>query len=386
MGTREGATVTPTAAADAQAGCSLRIPTLPSCPSSREPVTSVPQAPPLPYVPGAQFEIKRHNPLPPFDNGSGYDNPDPKEWNVNPWPIGDGAPEGIVAQYLAHPPRKTTRPKDQGKCYLVVTHQIRCGENCNAQVVRCLVDGKEQVAKIFDPLYIGIDKCYEDGFPPTYFSERFYSCEAAAYKRIKESGLDGKYTPKFGGCWSLELPLPLPGRQRDVVYREVCLILQEFIPGDTIEALITRSEAANIPSDTRVDLLDQLMEAVSQLAFIGVRNDDKHPRNYMVHKDTTEGWQITLIDFSHSRVRDLPNSKWVTTARDREKKLPESPMTVLKSTWPPYCDGWIPEECNGRTADSFRERLEHMKKRWDDSPDYEPVDPDTFRRFIKPRP
>ncbi|KAH8744329.1 hypothetical protein F5883DRAFT_385260, partial [Diaporthe sp. PMI_573] len=172
------------------------------------------------------------------------------------------------------------------------------------------------------------------------FSERFYSCEAAAYKRIQESGLDGKYTPKFEGCWFLELPLP--DGKGNVVRREVCLILQEFIPGDTIEALIKRGQANKIPPDTRVELLDRLMEAISQLAFIGVRNDDKHPRNFMVTKDAKKGWQITLIDFSHSRVRDLPNSTWRTT-QSQEKKLPESPMTVLKDCWPPYCSGWIPE-------------------------------------------
>lgn len=340
------------------------------------------QRPPLPYVPGAHFEIKPHNPPPPLDDGSGYKKPDPKVWNMNPWPFGDGAPQGIVAQYLAHPPRVTTCPENQDKRDLVVTHQIRCGD-CMAQVVRCLVDGKERVAKIFDPLYVGIDKCNEDGFPPTYFSERFYSCEAAAYKRIKESGLDGKYTPEFDGCWFLELPLP--DGKGNVVCREVRLILQEFIPGDTIDALVRRGEAEKIHPDIRVDLLDQLMEAISHLAFIGVRNDDKHPRNFMVTKDEKKGWRITLIDFSHSRVRDLPNSTW-RTIQNQEKRLPESPMTILKDCWPPYCSGWIPEKCDGRTEASFRERLEHMEKRWGTSPEYEPVDRERLRKYIKYRP
>lgn len=381
MNTKQGEPTEPLDAAEIQTGCSRRPPAPPST-SSRECPSASLQRPPLPYTPGAHFEIRPHNPPLPLDNGSGYNKPDPEEWNINPWPFGDGSPEGIVAQYLAHPPRGTNRPKDQGKRDLVVTHQVRCGD-CTAQVIRCLVDGKERVAKIFDPLYVGIDKCNEDGFPPTYFSERFYSCEAAAYKRIKESGLDGKYTPMFEGCWLLELPLP--DGKGNVVWREVRLILQEFIPGDTIEALVRHGEADKIHPDIRVDLLDQLMEAISHLAFIGVRNDDKHPRNYMVTKDEKKGWRITLIDFSHSRVRDLPNSTW-RTIPNQEKTFPESPMTILKDCWPPYCYGWIPEKCDGRTEASFRERLEHMEKRWGTSPEYEPVNHERLRKYMKYRP
>lgn len=341
------------------------------------------QPPPLPYVRDAHFEIRPHKPPPPLDNTSGYYPPDPKEWNPNPWPFGDGAPAGIVAQYLAHPPRKTghTSPsKSQAKHDLVVIQQIRCGDDCLAQVVRCLVDGEERVAKIYDPLYVGIERCYEDGFPPTYFSERSYSCEAAAYKRIQESGLDGQYTPKFYGCWFLELPLPVGSGK--VVSREVCLILQEFIPGDTIEALMERGAASKICPDVRVELLDRIMEASSHLAFIGVINDDQHPRNFMVTNDIKKGWQSTLIDFSHSRVRDLPNSVWRTTSRTRDQKRPESPMTVLRHCWPYHCDRWIPEECSGRTGASLCKRLEHMEKRWGNSPEYEPVDREELNEYI----
>lgn len=66
-----------------------------------------------------------------------------------------------------------------------------------AQVVRYRVDRTDLVAKIFNPLYIGIDKEYR--LPPTYYSTRFYSYKAAAYKRIKKRSLDRRYTPKFIG-------------------------------------------------------------------------------------------------------------------------------------------------------------------------------------------
>lgn len=355
----------PTAAPEPQTDCSsCRLPTPPSSSSSDGFSDHNLQPPPLPYVSGACFDIKPHNPPPPYDGGAWYDNPDPKEWNGNPWPWGEGSPDTIVEQYLAVPPRKTTPLPDQVARRLQITHQIRCGDPCMAQVVRCCVDGRQLVAKIFDPLYVGLD---EDGRPPTYFSERFYSCEAAAYKRIKERGLDGKFTPKFEGCWFFELPL------RDAtghtVRREVRLILQQFIPGDTMEALIERDEVAKIDPKMRMDLLARLMEIFSQLAFIGVKTEDKHPRNVMLAKDANNKWHITLIDFSHSRVRDLPNSKW-WTLRGQDLQLPESPITILGGSWPPHCSGWIPREYDGRTKDSYERSLKWMKDRWEGSSQY----------------
>lgn len=357
--------------------CDRRLPTPPSTSSSSSDELSTTNLlpPPLPYVPGACFDIKPHNPPPPYDGGGAYHKPDPKEWDGKPWPWGKGAPNTIVEQLLAHPPRKTIPHPDKTARRLQITHQIRCGNPCNAQVVRCLVDGRDLIAKIFDPLYVGLD---EDGFPPTYFSERFYSCEAAAYERIKERGLDGKFTPKLEGFWYLEMPLRDP--EGCVVLREVRLILQQFIPGDTMQALSERGEVDKIDPEVRMDLLDRLAETVSQLHFIGVQSQDTHPRNLMVFKDAEDEWQITLIDFSHSRVRDLPNSKW-RTRRGKEQKLPESPTTFLWNCWPDHCGGWVPEEYHGRTKVGFERRLKRTKDRWEGSSQYGPIDYRWLPRF-----
>lgn len=381
MRSDKGTSSTPTAAAELQAGCSSRP--LPTSPSSSSPDGSSDpslQPPPLPYVPDACFDIKPHNPPPPFDGGAWYDKPDPKEWNGNPWPWGEGSPDTIIEQYLAVPPRKTDSHPDQVARRLQITHQIRCGDPCMAQVVRCCVDGRDLVAKIFDPLYVGLD---EDGHPPTYFTERFYSCEAAAYKRIKEGGLDGRFTPKFEGCWFFKLPLR--DAKGNTVHREVRLILQQFIPGDTMEALIERGEVARIEPKVRMDLLARLMEIFSKLDFIGVRTEDKHPRNIMLVKDAKNRWEITLIDFSHSRVRDLPNSKWFTLP-GRDLQLPESPITILGGSWPPHCSGWIPEEYDGRTKDNYERRLKWMRNRWEGSSQYGPVNYRWLCGFIRDDP
>lgn len=375
MSSEQSVCATPAGATEPQADCSRRLPTPPSSSSSDEPSDGNVQPPPLPYVPGACFDIKPHKPPPPYDGGGEYYCPDPEDWNGDPWPWGEGSPNTFLEQFFAVPPRKTTPPPDQTARRLQVTHQVRCGDPCKAQVVRCRVDGKELVAKIFDPLYVGLD---DYGRPPTYFSERFYSCEAAAYDRIKERGLDGRFTPKFEGCWSLELPLrDLNGL---VVRREVRLILQQFIPGDTMQALMGRGEVDKIDPEVRMDLLDRVMEAISQLDFIGVQSFDMHPRNLMVTKDAQNRWQITLIDFSHSRVQDLPNSKW-RTLRGWELQLPESPITIERECWPRSCVEWVPKEYDGRNKDSFERRLKRMKDRWEGCSKYEPVN---YRWLYRP--
>ncbi|ROV87202.1 hypothetical protein VSDG_09944 [Cytospora chrysosperma] len=343
--------------------------------------SAVTPKPPLPYVCDACFDIKPHEPPPAYDGGSSYFKPDPNEWNGMPWPRGEGAPSTIVEQCLGHLPRKTKPPSDQAARRLQVTQQIRCGDPCNAQVVRCRVDGKDLVAKIFDPLYIDFYKCEDYDLSPTYFSERFYSCEAAAYMRIKEGGLDGKYTPSFEGCWFLELPLHDAGG-RLVARREVRLILQQFVPGDTMQALVERGEADKIPPKVRMELLDRIMEAQSQLDFIGVQSNDLHPRNYIVAKDANDshGWKITLIDFSQSRVRDLPNSKWRTQPGE-DRRLPLSPINILPRCWPPSCGDWIPKEYKGRTKESYERRLKCMKARWEGSNEYAPVNYHWLRMY-----
>lgn len=376
MNSKRSASATPTGAAEPQADCSHRSPDTPASRSSDSLPDGNLELPPLPYVAGACFDIKQSNPPPPYDGGGEYYKPDPKDWDGDPWPWGEGSPDTFIEQYFAVPPRKTIPHPDQTARSLQVTHQIRCGDPCKAQVVRCLVDGRDLVAKIFDPLYVGLDA---DGRPPTYFSERFYSCEAAAYKRIKERGLDGKFTPKFEGCWCLELPLrDLSG---SVVRREVRLILQQFIPGDTMQALREQGQVGKIDPMIRMELLDRLMEIISQLHFIGVQSQDMHPRNLMVFKDAKDEWQITLIDFSHSRVKDLPNSKW-RTPRGHQLQLPESPITIIWRCWPNHCEGWVPKEYDGQTRESYDRRLKWMKDRWEGSSQYGPIKYSWLPRFI----
>lgn len=372
MDSKYVARVTPTtAAAGPQTGGSYPPnDTLTTTPKS----SSVPiPKPPVPYITNACFDIRPHEPPPPF-GGSSYDKPDPAKWNAHPWPDFEDAPSTVVEQCLQHLPRATDLASDQAVRCLKITQQIRCGDPCNAQVVRCDVDGKDLVAKIFDPFYFELEKCQELELSPTYFAEFFYSCEAAAYTRIRENGLDGKYTPRFEGCWYLKRPVH-DAEGRLVTVREVRLILQQFIPGDTMQRMIERKEVDKIDPEVRMDLLDRVMEAQSQLLFIGVQTDDLHPRNLMVWEDANKAdrWQIALIDFSHSRVRDLPTSTW-RRHKISDTRLPESPVTSSGLCWPPRCHGWIPKEFDCATKESYDKRLKRMRARWEGSKEYGPVD------------
>lgn len=331
------------------------------------------ELPPLPYVPDACFYIKPHNPPPPFDDGQWYINPQPKDWNWHPWPKGVPRPSTAIERCLAHPPRKTTVPQDQIARRLVITRQIRCGEGVAAQLVEChLGDPKAKlVAKIFDPLYLFDDEWHS----PTYFSERYYSCEAAAYMRIRERGLNGKFTPRFDGCWSFEIPVRINADRE--ARREVRLILQQFIPGDTMEALIESGKAQNISIDVRMDIIARLMEIHSKLDFIGVRHEDSYTRNVIVSKHLGDKWHVTLIDFSHSGVMGLENSKW-HRRRDDDAKLPRSPITVCYGHWPVLPLPVIEEHWIDKKYRSSRERLRWMNERWGKSSgkssQYQPVD------------
>ncbi|KUI54948.1 hypothetical protein VP1G_02314 [Cytospora mali] len=294
----------------AQSGC---LPTNPSDPDDPLDYTR----PPFPYVPGACFDIKPHNPPPPFDG--------------------------------------------------VITRQIRCGQDFGVQLVEChLGDTKAKlVAKIFDPLYVFDDEWHS----PTYFSERYYSSEAAAYMRIKKRGLDGKFTPKSHGCWFFEIPVRINGDRE--VRREVRLILQEFIPGDTMEALI-----ASV--DVRMEVMAQLLEMHSKLAFIGVWQEDRYSRNVMVGKDSQDKWRVTLIDFSHSSVMGLETSKFSWRRPWHEDdELPISPIAICDGHWPVRPVEDIEEHWIDKKYRTRRERHRWMDQRWGKSSgrsnQYQPV-------------
>ncbi|KAK7697169.1 hypothetical protein SLS64_013822 [Diaporthe eres] len=325
---------------------------MPACDEKDKYVFDDDKRPALPYVAGACFKIKRHEPLTPFD-GYVYKNPEvsslsdpvlpaeilrPAEIsepsdNLTPWvlfPCEDTdpckiPPWTITERYLRHRPRKTTPHEDKTTRRLEIVRQIRVRDGAYSQVVQCRVDGIEGplVAKIFDPLYSSNDVEPDEGQSPVGLTESDWSREAAAYVKIeemiKQGKFDGRYTPRFEGCWSFDIPYELElvsnsaaghvsttatttaGRQsgrsgqkrkressdellrRTIkVTRNVRLLLMEYIPGDSILNLIVSGEYRKIPAEVRMDLVAQVAEAESALWHIYVSHGDRHSRNVVV--------------------------------------------------------------------------------------------------------
>lgn len=311
--------------------------------------------PALPYVAGACFEIKRHEPLTPFDDHNRtYKYPEvsslsdpvlpteilrPDEIlepgdNLTPWIWVTSedtdpckfAPETITERYLRHRPRKTTpHHEDRTTRRLEIVRQIRARDGAYAQVVQCRVDGIQGplVAKIFDPLYRWEDIDLEMAQSPVGLTESEWSREAAAYTKIEEmkkaGKFDSRYTPRFEGCWSFDIPYELElvsnstashasttntttggspsgrsgGKQRRgsseelvretiKVTRNVRLLLMEYIPGDSILHLLKTGAYQDIPPEVRMELLAQVSEAESALWHIRVSQGDRHSRNVIV--------------------------------------------------------------------------------------------------------
>ncbi|KAK2609499.1 hypothetical protein N8I77_002996 [Diaporthe amygdali] len=323
---------------------------MPACDEKKKYVFDDAKRPALPYVAGACFKIKQHEPLTPFDGGTSYENPEvsslsdpvlpteilrPNEIlepsdNLTPWvlfPSRDTnpckiAPGTITERYLRHRPRKTMpHHKDRTTRRLDIVRQIRVRDGAYSQVVQCRVDGIQGplVAKIFDPLYSSDDVELDEGQSPVGLTESEWSREAAAYNKIKEEGLDGRYTPRFEGCWSFDMPYELElvsnsaathistantttgGRQsgsdgekrhressgelvrRTIkVTRNVRLLLMEYIPGDSILHLLKSGDYKKIPAKVRMDLVAQAAEAESALWHIRVSHGDRHSRNVVV--------------------------------------------------------------------------------------------------------
>ncbi|KAI3392830.1 hypothetical protein diail_5143 [Diaporthe ilicicola] len=410
---------------------------MPACDEKEKYVFDDDKRPALPYVVNAWFEIKRHELLTPFDNNTTYEYPevsslsepvipaeilrpneilDPED-NFTPWVwLGSKTtdpykipPKTITERYLRHRPRKATpHHKDRTPRRLEIIRQIRVRDGAHSQVVQCSVEGiqGQLVAKIFDPLYRREGMELDMGESPVGLAESEWSREAAAYVRIEEmiknKKLDGRYTPRFKGCWSFDIPYKLQlvsnsaaghvstattttgrqcgrsgeNRQRESsdklvrrpisVYRNVRLLLIEYIPGDSILHLLETREYEKIPAEVRMDLVAQVAEAESALWHIRVSHGDRHSRNVIVvrtekehhHSSSSshpgkgeEGarngqkrreqgvqecqWRVVWVDFGNSVVLDLPNA--ISNIRGQlppvGKELP-NPMNRSRGSWP----------------------------------------------------
>lgn len=317
--------------------------------------------PPFPYVGGAQLRIRRHVPPLPFGSRH-YTGPEPRK------PLPSNIYTRFQDQYktpsrlcLAHPPLETPPHPKQTVHTLKILDQIACGDTRGPQVVTCRINRQEvvRVAKIFDPLYYD----FEDDFDPTYYADSHYSAEATAYSKIHEKGLDGKFTPKYEGSFTFDMPL-LDGQ-----HRPVRMVLMEYIPHPTVKALIDTGSMEAIPAELRLRALVRATEAIVWLEYNGITHNDFFPRNVLINYDQTPGEiHAVIIDFSHARLKDLPNSRWSTfpPGHPLHKTRPRSPIEKWLFSWGEF-EQWIPSNLRGN-----KNRAEWLMSQWGNSSEFEP--------------
>lgn len=315
--------------------------------------------PPLPYVAGCRLDIKRHTPPEPI--GGGYKRPQrrrhPEYKELQEY-------KTASSLCLACPPLETPPHPDGTVHHMAITGQIACGDSRGPQLVTCRLDSdsktKLRVAKIFDPLYYDYEHRDCD---VTYLADRHYAAESASYQKLRDAGVEGKFTPRYNGSWTFETPL-LDGRRR-----AVRMVLMDQVSCPSMLSLIENGVAAGIPPDRRMRALAQALEAHRWLEFYGVQHADFMPRNIMVNigRDTRQSpVQVTIIDFGDAYVRDLPNSKWVTVPEYR-KARPASPMNLFRFyRWNAF-KSWVPEQLHSRRA-----LVEWLRGQWGGSTVFEP--------------
>lgn len=318
--------------------------------------------PPLPYTSGTVLQIKQHIPPPPF--GPGYETPFRRS------PLRDfrerySTPSRLC---LANPPPETPPHPYQNIYSLKIVDQIACSDKRGAQVVSCYFVGHQAdllVAKIFDPLYYD----WWD-YEPTYLADYHYSREAAAFLRLRyvkdadkmgypgvAEALEGSI-PAYRGCWTFETAL-LDNQRRDVR-----MILMNHFPLPSIQSIADRGEAKIIAAELRMQLFAKALELHCWLMYFGVDQRDFWPRNILVG---LEQRQVVLLDFSHSAVRDLPNSRWVTRDEDPPNR-PKSPIELFGASLGSSMGDWIPDELQTRKAQKA-----WFKKMWGKSEVFAPV-------------
>lgn len=107
-----------------------------------------------------------------------------------------------------------------------------------------------------------------------------------------------------------------------------------------------------------MQLLARAMEVYCWRDFFGVDQHDFALRNIMASPDQK---RVVLLDFSHSIVRDLPNSRW-TSPYQFGPHLPTSPIQMFRASFGASIGGWVPGSLQVREA-----QIEWFKEQWEKS-------------------
>ncbi|KAH7271775.1 hypothetical protein B0J15DRAFT_522693 [Fusarium solani] len=263
-----------------------------------------PRRPDFPYHNGLTLTIRPHVPPPPFGL-TGYTRGLERQ----------EAPQEEVAKFpqsewcLRNPVVETAPHLDViEEQMLKIVGCIACKDGRGAQVVRCQVGhdlSNVYVAKIYDPLYYSFsDPDFGTPVDVTYRADQDYSREAAAFEDLKADGADGRFSPKYYGAWTFDMPL------------------------------------TGTPPVLR--------------PFHGVIHRDFSPRNAMIADPvTSEGVdshtpRVILIDFNNSTCANRPN--FIYKEFWKTRPIPVSPRYNWWGGCPNEFSQWVPEPHRSQDA------------------------------------
>ena len=266
-----------------------------------------PLMPPIPYLPGRRFTIRRVIPPPPFA--------------ANYW---EHAPQELKSFFeknrgYSEEDLKSTTKVDLCRsitplpCRAVdewidldIVGDIAIGDDRRSQLVVAETAGSSisvssngLVAKIYDPLYGSLESRHVCGIPTDIIetADAKFTCEAAAYTEL-DPRLGGSVILKYYGSWKLELLFTTSSSPRTVY-----LILMEKVPGIPL----ARFNPETHTSGERLNVLAKVLEADTAMDFAGVDHRDLAPRNIICDRADFRDpdLEVRVIDLDVAQVYRL---------------------------------------------------------------------------------
>ncbi|ERF75636.1 hypothetical protein EPUS_04616 [Endocarpon pusillum Z07020] len=238
--------------------------------------------PSIPYVEGATFEVRRHEPPQPTRGSSCIANPtDMKEQQrmsllercfLHPPLPGPATPAGSDSEYESVPSSSLS--------LLRILKPISVHDNQAAQIILC-GSGGDMIAKFYDPLYAATPTRENDIFAdPFRTADYSYAHETAAYEALTRFAARHPHIscffPRYYGSYTCEISTPLAGKTRTVR-----LILMEYIEG-TCLSKVDPTQIPPLPQDGRKCIMASIVNAESALSAGGLNHRDLFPRNIIL--------------------------------------------------------------------------------------------------------
>lgn len=231
-------------------------------------------------------------------------------------------------------------PNDQSPVKAItLTKKLKgdiCSSDAHVWLANSPSDGKELVAKFFDPLY-----CGGGTSEPCLRTEKSLSLEYWCYDRLKDHW--GMLVPEFHGAFLARLPLQIDTSSDDLFPRNVFVILLQYLPGEDLQTV----DANKLTPATRETIWTTSLELTMFLRSLGVYQTDIAPRNFILRNPTEVEHSppfISMVDFQMAEPYEKPWFDWDDSEEGRAKRMEiyeeakEAPG-LGPITW--RVDGWL---------------------------------------------